>query len=479
MGRRAIQGRVQVALGVLAGALLLAGAAGAIGVGAIGASSPRGSHAARSASLPRSARGGPDGRPTGAAGANAGAAGGAVGGPAGAALAPVLAQLDAALGGRAGCAAVEIPGAPAVTTGDAAGLAPASAQKLLVAAAALASLGPDHRFVTEVVASGPVVHGVAPHLWLVGAGDPMLATDAYLGLVVTHSHVPDPPVTPLSWLAQALRRAGIASVPSGISGDDGLLSQQRYLPTWKPVYLTEGDVGPLSALSLDEGWAQWLSAWVPQADPPAFAATGLSDLLRGDGVVVGPTGPDGPAPAGAHPVATVTSAPLSAIVAYMLATSDNHVAELLTRLVGRAITGRGTTSAGTAAVLSVDARLGVPTAGAVMVDGSGLSPQNRATCPELLAAYELGRRPGLSAIATGVPVAGRTGTLYDLWRAPPLGGRLAVKGGWIDGVASMVGTFAGRRPVDFALVVNGSFDYPTALSVQTEAAGDIAAWADR
>ncbi|MHB1912449.1 MAG: D-alanyl-D-alanine carboxypeptidase, partial [Acidimicrobiales bacterium] len=223
----------------------------------------------------------------------------------------------------------------------------------------------------------------------------------------------------------------------------------------------------------------WLWPWVPVGDPPAYAAARLSGLLRADGVAVGPTGPDGSAPAGTHPVASVTSAPLSAIVAYMLATSDNHIAELLTRLVGLAVTGRGTTTAGTQAVLSVASRLGVPTAGAVMVDGSGLSPENRATCPELLAAYELRHRPDLAAIAAGVPVAGRTGTLYDLWQGPPLGGRLAVKGGWIDGVASMVGTFQGRRAVDFAWVVNGSFDYPTALSMQTRAADAIAAWADR
>ena len=467
-----------MALSGLAVALVLAGVAG---LGAIdGAASSPALRPAGSASLPRSLAAGPAGLVHRPAGAGASARG-SLGGTAAvtAALAPILAQLDATLGGRAGCAGVEVPGAPALTTDAGAALAPASAQKLLVAAAALATLGPEHRFVTEVVASEPVVHGVAPHLWLVGSGDPMLATDAYLGLVLTHSHVPDPPVTPLSWLVQALRRAGISSVPSGISGDDGLLSQRRYLPTWKPVYVSEGDVGPLSALSLDEGWAQWLSSWVPVADPPAYAATGLSGLLRADGVGVGPTGPDGPAPAGARPVASVTSAPLSAIVAYMLATSDNHVAELLTRLVGAAVTGRGTTAAGAAPVLSVASGLGVPTAGAVMVDGSGLSPENRATCPELLAAYELRHRPDLSAIAAGVPVAGRTGTLYDLWQGPPLGGRLAVKGGWIDGVASMVGTFDGRRPVDFALMLNGSFDYPTALSVQTRAADAIAAWADR
>ena len=87
-----------------------------------------------------------------------------------------------------------------------------------------------------------------------------------------------------------------------------------------------------------------------------------------------------------------------------------------------------------------------------------------------MAAYELRRRPDLSAIATACRWPGAPAPSTTCGRVHPSGGHLAVKGGWIDGVASMVGTLAGRRPVDFALVMNGAFDYPTALSVQTRAA---------
>ncbi|HZU71317.1 MAG TPA: D-alanyl-D-alanine carboxypeptidase [Acidimicrobiales bacterium] len=390
------------------------------------------------------------------------------------AIAAMAGRLVAAMGANPSCVLVRRGSTTLVDEGAGAALAPASTQKLVVGAAALATLGTDYRFVTRVVSDTPVVNGHAGHLWLVGSGDPLLATDAYLGLVLTHSHYPGPPVTPLDWLARALRQAGVTSSP-GIAGDDSLLSDQRWLPTWPQQYLAEGDVGTLSALSLDEGWTSWLHPWVPVADPPAHAASALAGLMAAQGVSLGPVGPDSTAPVHAVTVATVTSAPLADIVSYMLATSDNHVAELLTRTVGRVAGASGTTSAGTAAVLRTAHRLGVPTSGAVMVDGSGLSPEDRATCSELLSAYQLsGRFP---ALRSGLPVAGRTGTLYDLWNTAPLAGHVVAKGGWIDGVAGLVGTVEIGRGLDFAFLVNGNFGYPGAVGMETAALDALASYA--
>lgn len=379
--------------------------------------------------------------------------------------------LAAALAGRTACVDVVAQGRVVTSQGASAALAPASTQKLLTGAAALRVLGPYHRFVTRVVAAAPPSGGTVPRVWLVGSGDPVLSSGPWTALVLSHSHYRDPPATPLVWLSDALRQAGITSVPGGIAGDDSLYPDGRWLPTWKPVYLAEGDVGPLSALSVDEGWKAFGRRWVPDADPAAHAADLLSADLRAAGVAVGPVAPDQAAPAGAVTVATVTSPPLADIVAYMLATSDNHIAELLTRAVGLATSGSGTTAAGTRAVLKEAARLGVPTGGAVMQDGSGLSPGNRATCPELLAAYRLGDRPEYAALRWGVPVAGRTGTLYDTWRGTVLAGRVAAKTGWINGAAAIVGTVAGPDPVDFSLIVNGRFDYGQALAVEGQALG--------
>src|SRR5579884_1799945 len=345
-------------------------------------------------------------------------------------------------------------------------LAPASTQKHLVAAAALSVLGPDYRFVTKLVAAGPVTSGLAPRLWLVGSGDPMLAVGEYGAALAADPRFRGAPVTPLEWLADQAVAAGVKVIPGGVAGDDTRYSPVRYLPTWPAADVTEGDVGPLSALSLDEGFQQWARRLIPAADPAADAAEKFSELLAARGVGIGPVAPDGAAPAAGVVVASVTSAPLSQIVAFMLESSDNHVAELLTREVGLRLTGDGSTAAGVRAVLAAAARLGVPTRGGVMVDGSGLSPENRATCAELLAALDLGGRPGLSAITSGLAVAGRSGTLVDRWRRTDLAGRLTAKTGWITGAAAMVGRLPGPEPLRFALIVNGVNRYGDAQRVE-------------
>ncbi|HEV2369884.1 MAG TPA: D-alanyl-D-alanine carboxypeptidase [Acidimicrobiales bacterium] len=385
--------------------------------------------------------------------------------------------LAAALGGNAGCVVAERDGQVVAAVNANGPVIPASTQKLVVAAAALSALGPDYRFVTKLVTDMPVVNGMVPRLWLVGSGDPMLGTADYGAVVAAGDRLTvAPPITPLEWLAGAVAQAGIRSVPAGVVGDDSLLSAQRYLPTWTRAEIGEDDVGPLSALTVNEGWARWRPAWAAASDPPADAVGRIEGLMHADGVAVGGIGLDGPAPPDARVVASVASVPLSSIVAYMLATSDNHIAELLTRMVGLKVSGTGTTAAGTAAVLEVGARLGVPTAGVTMVDGSGLSRQNAATCTELLAAYRLGSDPRFAAIRAGLPIAGETGLMADEFQGTPAQGRVIAKGGWIDGVAGLVGSAGGPRGVDFAFVANGTFDFAVSLALDQQAMDALVAY---
>jgi len=67
-------------------------------------------------------------------------------------VARLTARLEAALGCVRSCLVVKDRGATAYSRAGDLALAPASTQKLLVAAAALQRLGPDYRFETTVVA---------------------------------------------------------------------------------------------------------------------------------------------------------------------------------------------------------------------------------------------------------------------------------------------------------------------------------------
>ncbi|MHB8467133.1 MAG: D-alanyl-D-alanine carboxypeptidase/D-alanyl-D-alanine-endopeptidase [Acidimicrobiales bacterium] len=342
-------------------------------------------------------------------------------------------------------------------------LAPASTQKLLVAVAALARLGPDYRFVTTVVARRGPLTGAVDDLWLVGGGDPLLASAAYAAQLHAHPETAGYEVTPLSALADAVATSGVRVVRGSIHGDDGRYERSRYLAVW-PADLNQGefDVGPLSALEVDQGLDRWRPA-VPTPDPAAHAVALFAPLLRARGLGV-LAGPDSPAPAGGVIVGRIASAPLEAIVAAMLKASDNQIAELLVRELDRQSGGTGTTVGGLRVVAAETARHGVPTRGLNLVDGSGLSALDHATCRTLLATLDLGGEPRFAALSSGLPVAGVDGSLATLFRGTPAAGRLAAgrlaaKGGYITGVTALVGRLAGPHPVRFAFVANGPFNY--------------------
>ncbi|MGH8975633.1 MAG: D-alanyl-D-alanine carboxypeptidase, partial [Acidimicrobiia bacterium] len=165
-------------------------------------------------------------------------------------------------------------------------------------------------------------------------------------------------------------------------------------------------------------------------------------------------------------VASVRSAPLAEIVAAMVRTSDNYAAEMLLRELDRQTGGVGSTAGGAARVVAEMAGAGVDTEGVHLNDGSGLDLGNRSTCRALLGALTLTSRPELSAVAGGLAVAGRSGTLLKRFLGTAAEGRLAAKTGWLSGAAALVGRLDGAPVRRFALVVNGNFNWATASALQ-------------
>ena len=383
-------------------------------------------------------------------------------------------RLEHALGGTPGCLVVEQDGTVVHERNPVAPLVPASSQKLMVGIAALARLGPDYRFETKVVApDAPGGDGRLDDAWLVGGGDPDLATADYMAYAASKPRLVTLPLTPISALADALVAAGVRDIPGGLHPDESRYDTQRSVPTWKPSYVQEAEVGSIGALTVNEGFDSWGANQVVAADPAANTTRALTTLLHERGVAAAAAGPapDGRqvAPKKGVVVASVRSAPLASIVAAMMRASDNYAAEMLLRELDRKTGGSGSTAGGAARVVDEVASAGIDTSGVHLNDGSGLDLGNRSTCRALLGALTLTSRPKLAAAAEGLAVAGRSGTLVKRFLGTPAEGRLAAKTGWISGAAALVGRIEGTGTIParrFALVLNGNFNWATAATLQ-------------
>lgn len=360
--------------------------------------------------------------------------------------------VDGLLGGLSACLVVYEGDRPVLVRRPEVPLTPASTQKVLTAAAALSVLGPDFRFETRVVAEHPPRDGVAGPLWLVGSGDPHLATPEYATFLAESPRNLGHLVTPLAALADDLVTAGVRTVTGGIRGDDSHYDRTRLVPTWKPNYLTDNEVGPLGALLVDSGFPVFKYPEVRADDPAAHAAGELAALLTARGVSVPDRAEAGVAPEGAVTLATIRSAPFSEVVAAMVRESDNTAAELIAREVGRRKAGEGSTAAGAAAVVAELAALGLPVAGVRLGDGSGLEATNTVTCGLLATAVR-----NVKGLRATLPVAGRSGTLARRLVDTPLEGKLVAKTGTLKGVTGLTGFLDGRRQLSFALLAAGGF----------------------
>lgn len=387
---------------------------------------------------------------------------------------PVLAgELDAVVdaGPPQRCLWVEVAGRVLYRAGSDTSLIPASNQKVLTAWLATQVLGEDHVFRTEVAGALDDQGTVAGDLVLVGGGDPVLRTAAY------HAYFgPDAgTATSLEELADAVVAAGVERVTGSVVGDESRYDTRRRVPTWPDDrYLEQHQLGPLSALSLNQGFVSFpveysdegLAELVPTPDPPGFAASVFTDLLRERGVQVDGAPGAATRPRGLATIAAVDSPPLAEIVAQLLNRSDNQISELLVKEVGVVAGAGGTTAAGLEVFADAFADAGLPPAGVRIHDGSGLGYDNRASCAVLAAV--LGDAGPSSALGRGLPVAGRTGTLRERFEDPPVQGAIRAKTGSLNEVTSLAG-FASPEAaptVLFAYLANGAPITPEVLEQQ-------------
>jgi D-alanyl-D-alanine carboxypeptidase/D-alanyl-D-alanine-endopeptidase (penicillin-binding protein 4) len=121
-------------------------------------------------------------------------------------------------------------------------LAPASNMKLFSTAAALYYLGPDFRYSTYALATGPIVNGVLQgDLVLYGTGDPAISGRMLGGAL-----------QPLRALADSLTANGIRDISGDIVGDGSYFDDTWIGEGWREEYRLDSYSAPVGALSLAE-----------------------------------------------------------------------------------------------------------------------------------------------------------------------------------------------------------------------------------
>lgn len=384
--------------------------------------------------------------------------------------------LTARIGTQSACFTVHDTTGALAEAGGADARIPASTLKLATATAAVDRLGADHRFTTTASAPTPVRNGAVTKLFLVGGGDPVLVTPERLAYLQQDPEYAGLPHTSLADLADRIVAKGVTSIPGGVVGVDGRYDDARYHPSWTAG--TRAASGPIGALTVNHSYGGAAGTGPPVTDPALNAAAELTRLLAARGVTAGAPSRATSAPADTTEIASVESPPLREVLTEMLSASDNLAAEMLVRELAHDAEPDtpGTTAAGVAIVRNTLDRLGIDTAGLVNVDGSGLSRDDRIRCATLLALVDLAKTERFAAVADGLAIAGKRGTLADRLVGTTLAGNLTAKTGTLDGVSALAGYVNADRPLRFAFVVEGPFGEPGAFAIREALATTIASY---
>ncbi len=319
---------------------------------------------------------------------------------------------------------------------------PASVEKLFTSAAALRSFGPGGTIPTDVLGAAavdPATGVLTGNLYLRGNGDPSFNAKG-AGL-----------------LADILiERTGVTAIDGRVVGDETVFDGLRGPPS--EAFRTSYYVGPLSALTFNRGFTGKRRPLF-QASPPLFAAKAFTAALRRRGVTVRRSARAGATPTGAVALAGLSSPAIESLVASMNVPSDNFIAETLIKVLGARFGSAGTTAGGADVVRTSAAQLGIRT---TVVDGSGLSRSNR-TSPKAVVALLTAMDEGEFAVPfeASLPVAGRTGTLYDRMRGTAARDACRAKTGTLSNVSALAGycdTRGGGR-VAFAFLMNSVYPW--------------------
>ena len=400
---------------------------------------------------------------------------------------------------------------------------PASNQKLLTGAVALARLGPDYRWRTEI---GVAATGAAAANGAAAAGDGVLAGD----LVVTGTgdptfsdHAFGDGMTPLLAIADSLRARGVQRVagrlragtdhlpgaPLGFgwawddldfaysAGVDELIFNEGFTSVvvhggarpgeparvaTRPTRATprvESRATTVAAgtrRNLDLTRAAGDTAWrlegiiaagdsavvnLTHQEPARAFLLALHEALAARGIVVerGVAATADTLATGTvvSPLFAVASPTLREVMPLLQKPSQNQIAELMYRTLGREVAGVGSEDSARRVVERQLVAWGADSVGFAVRDGSGLSRHDYVTPETIVKVLDAMRRDANFALfRDALPIAGVDGTIASRMKGTPAQGNVHAKTGFVDKARSLSGyvTTADGVPLLFSFLAN-------------------------
>lgn len=387
---------------------------------------------------------------------------------------------------------------------------PASNNKVFSSIWALAVLGADYRFPTDVLITGPVENGVLRgDVVIRGSGDPAFG----------YPDFEDEPMQPLRNMAQRLKERGIQSVEGSVVGDpfvfDTLLVGPKWpndtgggsawyapgvsgLPYHRNTIGIQAKPNPAGGAALIElhpavtvipvvsqartgGGRAWAARaagrdtivvkggvsgrgsfiyQVGVSNPALLTTDALRAALTEAGIQVSGASKIGHTPADAKLVHRHLSIPLSYMVDKLNHESDNFFAEHVWKAAAAKVLGQGSFARGGAAsALHFMRNAGVPLGQLYQFDGSGLSAFNRTSPNAMVRSLVYAHKaPFSKEFHASLAIAGDSrGTLRNLFRGTAAAGNLHAKTGYINDVRTLSGYVRAKNGelIAFSFLYNG------------------------
>ncbi len=331
---------------------------------------------------------------------------------------------------------------------------PASNQKILTGATALAQLGPDFTFRTTFGYRGTLRDGVLDgDLVVIGRGDPSFS-DAMRGDYRRAFRE----------MADSIAARGIRAITGDVVASGDAFPDSTYGFGWQIDDLTESYGAVVDELFVNEGFfkARGLNSRgdsvdveAPIRDPNrAFLATLKQALVEHQITVAAGSG------ARAAEMTTLfelRSPPLRSILPVMEKPSQNQIAEIFFKTLALEKTGIGRADSARRVVERQLLAWGALPDGFAVRDGSGLSRHDYVT-PETIAKVLDAMRtsPHFQVFYDALPIAGVDGTIGARMKGTPAQGNVHAKTGSVDKARSLSGyvTTADGRLLIFSFLCN-------------------------